>query len=147
MFEVIVVVVRTPVIRAGSAALVVPIITTAGPVPSAAAHGPSVVAPGRHHHRRRRVVVRVEVPAVVDGCRPVRRFSPAACATGAARRRRGVASRHHVPHVEATPGQARQVAAVRGDVVRRGDVVGRTRVLLVLRVALGAVLLLAGFLS
>jgi hypothetical protein len=60
---------------------------------------------------------------------------------------RGVPAGDDVPHVEAAPGQARQVAVVEGEVFRLGDRVGRAGVLLVLGVAGGAVFLLAGFLS
>jgi hypothetical protein len=58
-----------------------------------------------------------------------------------------VAARHDMAHVEAAPGQARQVGVVKRDVVGGGDLVGGAGVLLVLGVALGAVFLFARFLS
>ena len=61
---------------------------------------------------------------------------------------RGVAAGDYVAHVEAAPGQAREVAAVvEGEVLWVGDVVCRAGVLLVLGVALGAVFLLTRLLS
>jgi len=58
-----------------------------------------------------------------------------------------MAARDDVPHVESTPGQARQVTAiVECEVVRIRDMVGRPGVLLVLRIAGRAVFLLARFL-
>lgn len=104
----------------------------------------------------RRVPVRVHVvQRLVDRPRPGRGNRaaaggvPAVVAVGVVpRAARGVAAGDDVAHVEAAPGQTGQVAAVvEGEVFWVGDVVGGAGVLLVLRVALGAVLLFAGLLS
>ena len=83
--------------------------------------------------RRRGVAVRVHVvEGLVDGAgRAAARVHDAAAAVSAvvavgvvAGAGRGVPAGDDVPHVEAAPGQARQVAVVEGEVFRLRDRVG-----------------------